>query len=60
MPSVRRTFSARGSFGPLPDLELDGVALAEVVETFALDRTLMEKVVLPARVLDEPKALVHS
>jgi hypothetical protein len=52
-------FGAR-SFGSVPDLELDGVALAEVVETLALDGTLMEKVVFPASVLDEPEALVHS
>ena len=49
-----------GPFWAVPDLELDGVAFPEIVEPFALDRTLMEEVVLPTGVLDEPKALVYS
>jgi hypothetical protein len=49
-----------GPFRALPDVELDAVTLTQIVEPFAMDRTLVEKVFLPSIVLDEPKPLVDS
>jgi len=44
----------------LPDIELDAVALAEIVDSFAIHCTLVEEILLPGIVLDEPESLVNS
>jgi len=45
---------------PLSDLEFDAVTLSEIVDAFAIDRALVEKVVVPRRVLDKAEPLVRS
>jgi hypothetical protein len=42
------------------DVELDAVTLTQILEPFAVHRTLMEKVLVPSLALDEPEALVDS
>jgi hypothetical protein len=49
-----------GTLRPLPDIELDAVTLTQIVESLAIDRTLMKKILLPWIVLDEPEALIDS
>jgi hypothetical protein len=44
----------------LADVELDAVTLTQIVESLAIHRTLMKKILLPRIVLDEPKSLVDS
>jgi hypothetical protein len=44
----------------LPDVELDAVALTQIVEPLAIHRTPMKKILLPCIVPDEPKSLIHS
>jgi hypothetical protein len=56
----RRTFSARGPFRPLAQVEFDAVALFEILEAFAVNGGPMEEVFLPRFVLDEPETLVRS
>jgi hypothetical protein len=48
------------TFRSLPDVELDAVTLTQIVESLAIHRTLMKKILLPGIVLDEPKSLVDS
>jgi hypothetical protein len=42
----------------LPHVELDAVALAEIVEPLAIHRTLVEEVILPGIILDESESLI--
>jgi hypothetical protein len=44
----------------MTDIELDGVTFAQVVDALAIHGTLMEEIVLPAFVLDEPEPFVHA
>jgi hypothetical protein len=58
----RRTPNILGArpFRSLPDLELDAVALAQVGDPFAVDRALMEEVLVAGVILDEAKPLVDA
>ena len=47
-------------FGTLANLELHAVALAQIADSFTVDRALMKEVLLPLVVLDEPESLVYS
>jgi len=46
------------AFRPLADIELDGLAFAQLVEADTLHATLMEEILLPLRVRNEPEAFV--
>ena len=49
-----------GAFWPFADVELDAVTLAQILEPLAVHRTLVEKVLVPAIILDESKPLINS
>ena len=49
-----------GPFRSLPDVELDAVALTQIVEPLAIHGTLVKKILLPRIVLDEPESLIDS
>jgi hypothetical protein len=44
----------------LPDVELDGVTLTQIVESLAIHRAPVKKILFPAIVLDEPKPFIDS
>ena len=44
----------------MPDVELDAVALTQIVEAFTIDSTPVKEILLPCIVLDEPKSFVDS
>lgn len=44
----------------LPDVELDAVALTQIVESLAIHCAFVKKILLPGIVLDEPKSLIDS
>ena len=46
------------AFRALADIELDGLAFAQIVEADALHAALMEEILLPLRVRNEPEAFV--
>ncbi len=48
------------TFRSLPDVKLDAVTLAQIVESLAIHRTLVKEVLLPCIVFDEPKSLINS
>jgi hypothetical protein len=48
------------SFRSLPDLELDAVTLAQVVEPFPVHSAPVEEILLPSVVLDKAKTFVDS
>jgi hypothetical protein len=48
------------AFRSLPDVELDAVTLTQIVESLAIHRTLVKKILFPRIVLDEPESLIDS
>ena len=44
----------------LPDIELDAVSFTQIVESLAIHRAFVKKILLPGIVLDEPKSLIDS
>ena len=44
----------------MPDVELDGVTLTQIVESLAIHRAPVKKILFPAIVLDEPKPFIDS
>jgi hypothetical protein len=44
----------------LADVELDAVALTQIVEALTVDRTPVKKILLSCIVLDEPKSFIDS
>jgi len=44
----------------LPDIELDAVSFTQIVESLAIHRASVKKILLPGIVLDEPKSLIDS
>jgi hypothetical protein len=44
----------------LRHVELDAVTLTQIVESLAIHRTPMKKILLPGVVLDEPESLIDS
>ena len=49
-----------GTFRSFADVELDAVALTQIVEPLAIHGTLVEEIFLPSIVLDEPEAFIDS
>ena len=47
-----------GALRSLTDLELDAVTLAQIVESLAVNGALVEEILFPGIVLDEPETLV--
>jgi hypothetical protein len=45
---------------PFADVELDTVALAQIINSLTKDGTLMEEIFLPGIVLDEPEPFINS
>ena len=48
------------AFRSVPDIEFNAVTLTQIVESLAIHRTLVKKILLPGIVLDEPKSLIDS
>ena len=44
----------------MPDIELDAVSFTQIVESLAIHRAFVKKILLPGIVLDEPKSLIDS
>src|SRR5262245_10052434 len=67
IPQITRTALRRrtahvlgpGPLRALTDVELNAVTFSQVVQAFAIHGALMEEILLPCIVLDEPEALVH-
>jgi hypothetical protein len=64
---IRQSLSGRApdvlgprAFRSLADIELDAVTFAQIREPFAIHRTLVEEVLVPSVVLDEPEPFVES
>ena len=57
---MRRTFSARGPFGPWPTSNSTAITLSQVLEPFTIDGAPVEEVVLPGFVLDESEPVVQT